>query len=74
LALRVIRGAAPFWSLSADSGHCSGLARDGSVANDHFLSLCVLKSEKRVIVDLGGRQGGGIHLPGFFLQKKTRAG
>jgi hypothetical protein len=34
----------------------------------------VLKSEKRVIVDLGGRQGGGIHLPGFFLQKKTRAG
>jgi hypothetical protein len=31
----------------------------------------VLKSENGVIADLGGRQGGGIHLAGFFLQKKT---
>jgi hypothetical protein len=32
----------------------------------------VLKSENGVIADLGGRQGGGIHLAGFFLQKKPR--
>jgi hypothetical protein len=34
MAFRVIHGTAPLWSLSADSGHCPGLARDGSVPND----------------------------------------
>jgi integrase len=34
LALRVVRGAAPYWSLSAQSGHWQALARNASVEND----------------------------------------
>jgi hypothetical protein len=34
MALRVIRRDAPFWSLTAHSGHWLELARNGSVANN----------------------------------------
>jgi hypothetical protein len=40
LALRVIRRDAPFWSLTAHSGHWPVLALNASVVNDPNLRVC----------------------------------
>ena len=39
MALSVVRGAAPYWSLSAQSGHWQALARNASVENEPKLTL-----------------------------------